>query len=235
MKIMPAIDIIGGKCVRLLKGDYAEQTNYEKSPVEMARYFESCGADRIHVVDLDGARQKKLVNVESVAEICRAVSIPVEFGGGIRTQDDIDALFKLGVSEVIFGSLAVKNPTLLTKFLEVFGSDRIIIAIDALNGVPKVSGWQEGSNLSVKELIDRMESIGVKTINYTDISRDGTLSSPNFEVYQQLLKKYPDLNFVASGGVSSKEDVEKLEKIGVYGVIIGKVLYEGTLNLLEIC
>lgn len=235
MEIIPAIDIIGGKCARLLKGDYEKQSIYEKTPVEMAKYFESCKADRIHVVDLDGAINKKLTNGKVIAEICEAVTIPVEVGGGVRTKDDIKTLFSLGVRSVVIGSLAVSNSDIVEQFIRSFGSEGIIIGIDVLNGTPRISGWVEDSELSIEELIEKMINIGVTIINYTDISRDGTLTSPNFEKYSELLKSYPKLKIVASGGVSSLEDVQKLRDIGVAGVIIGKAIYENKINLRELC
>ncbi|MDP3976017.1 MAG: 1-(5-phosphoribosyl)-5-[(5-phosphoribosylamino)methylideneamino]imidazole-4-carboxamide isomerase [bacterium] len=235
MLIIPAIDIIDGQCVRLLKGDYDRQTTYSKTPVEMAKYFESCGADKIHFVDLNGARACRLINVETIADVCRSVSIPVEVGGGIRTVENIQNLFNLGVSQVVIGSLAVENPELLKGFLRQFGSEKIIVGIDVLNGIPRVSGWREGSSVTVDELLQGLAQAGVRTITSTDISRDGTLSSPNFEQYEYLVQTYPQLNIVASGGVSCPEDVRKLEEIGVAGVIIGKAIYEGKINLQQLC
>ena len=235
MKIIPAIDIIDGKCVRLLKGDYSQMTHYEPTPVQMALEFEQAGADKIHLVDLDGAREKKIVNIASIQSVCAAVKIPVEVGGGIRSREDIAMLLQAGVAQVIIGSLAVKDPDLVAQFISEFGSEKIIIGIDALDGIVKVSGWLEGSSLTTDQLIEGMIKIGVRNITVTDISRDGTLTSPNFQMVVDLVKKYSWLNIVSSGGVSSAADVERLKTTGVSGVIIGKALYEGHINLKELC
>jgi phosphoribosylformimino-5-aminoimidazole carboxamide ribotide isomerase len=235
MNIIPAIDIIKGKCVRLYKGDYSQQTEYESSAQKMTKYFSNCRADKIHLIDLDAAKEKKLVNLETVKMVCETSEIPVEYGGGIRSSNDVEQLFELGVSQVIIGSLAVTKPDLIERWIQKYGEEKIIVAVDALDGEVKISAWEEGGKTKTTDLIQKTIRIGAKTINYTDISRDGTLSSPNFEVYQQLVDQYPDVKIVASGGVSSSEDLDQLRNIGVDGVIIGKALYEGNINLNEIC
>ncbi len=234
MKLIPAIDIMDGKCVRLLKGDYSAKTEYSEKPENMAKVFENSGADKIHVVDLDGAKAKKLINLRTIRAICSAVSIPVEVGGGIRTGKDIQKLLDLGVAQVIIGSLAVQEPEKITDFVKKFGADRIQIGIDVMNGIPKISGWMEDTDTTLEDLISDMASRGAKNFIITDISRDGTLTGPNFKLYQDLISKFPKLFFTASGGVSSKKDIDELRKIGILGAIIGKALYENKLDLLSL-
>lgn len=226
MLIIPAIDIINGKCVRLTKGDYNAVTEYAENPAEVARYFEQQGAKKIHVVDLDGAKTKKMVNLAAIKYICQSVQIPVQAGGGIRTKQDLKTLFELGISQAIIGSLAVTDPDRVTSFIQQFGTDRIQVSIDVMNGVAKISGWVDDTKASLNGLIADMTKRGVTTFIVTDIARDGTLTSPNFTLYKDLIAKFPKLFFIASGGVSSKSDIDELRKIGVSGAVIGKALYE---------
>ena len=234
MQIIPALDIMDGKCVRLRKGDYSQQTSYHVDPIEIAQEFVEIGATKLHLVDLDGAKAKQLINLKTIESICQTISIPVEVGGGIRTQEGIECLFSLGASEVIIGSLSVTNPEQVGSFLRQYGAEKIIVAIDLLNGEPRISGWLEAGGQTTDQLIQRLQSIGLKTLIVTDIDRDGTLSSPNFELYEGLIQKYPDLDIIASGGVSSITDLKRLPSLGVKGCILGKSLYEGTIKLTKL-
>lgn len=232
MLIFPAIDIRDGKCVRLFKGDFAQETVFSDKPAEMAQKWESQGAQFLHLVDLDGALAGASRNLETVKEILAAVDIPVELGGGIRTMENIDEVLALGVRRVILGSVAVKNPALVKKACAKYG-DRIVVGIDAKDGIVAVDGWGVSGDVDVTTLAKEMKKAGVKTIIYTDISRDGTLEGVNVEATAKLARE-SGVNIVASGGVKSTADIEALkpyEKDGIEGVIVGKSIYMGTLDL----
>lgn len=232
MLIFPAIDIRDGKCVRLFKGDFAQETVFSDKPAEMAQKWESQGAQFLHLVDLDGALAGASRNLETVKEILAAVDIPVELGGGIRTMENIDEVLALGVRRVILGSVAVKNPALVKEACAKYG-DRIVVGIDAKDGIVAVDGWGVSGDVDVTTLAKEMKKSGVKTIIYTDISRDGTLEGVNVEATAKLARE-SGVNIVASGGVKSTADIEALkpyEKDGIEGVIVGKSIYMGTLDL----
>lgn len=232
MLIFPAIDIRDGKCVRLFKGDFAQETVFSDKPAEMAQKWESQGAQFLHLVDLDGALAGASRNLETVKEILAAVDIPVELGGGIRTMENIDEVLALGVRRVILGSVAVKNPALVKEACAKYG-DRIVVGIDAKDGIVAVDGWGVSGDVDVTTLAKEMNKAGVKTIIYTDISRDGTLEGVNVEATARLARE-SGVNIVASGGVKSTADIEALkpyEKDGIEGVIVGKSIYMGTLDL----
>lgn len=232
MLIFPAIDIRDGKCVRLFKGDFAQETVFSDKPAKMAQKWESQGAQFLHLVDLDGALAGASRNLETVKEILAAVDIPVELGGGIRTMENIDEVLALGVRRVILGSVAVKNPALVKEACTKYG-DRIVVGIDAKDGIVAVDGWGVSGDVDVTTLAKEMKKAGVKTIIYTDISRDGTLEGVNVEATARLARE-SGVNIVASGGVKSTADIEALkpyEKDGIEGVIVGKSIYMGTLDL----
>ncbi len=234
MIIFPAIDIRGGKCVRLFKGDFAQETVFGDKPEEMAAKWQAQGGKFLHLVDLDGALAGKSQNLDTIKKIIAAVDIPVELGGGIRTMENIDEVLALGVRRVILGSVAVKNPELVKEACSKYG-DRIVVGIDAKDGIVAVDGWGVSGNVAGVELAKKMADAGVKTIIYTDISRDGTLSGVNVEATAQLARE-SGINVVASGGVSSIEDIKALlpyEKDGIEGVIVGKSIYTGSLDLKE--
>ena len=234
MLIFPAIDIRGGKCVRLYKGDFDQETVFGDRPDEMARKWEAIGGEFLHLVDLDGARAGKSMNLDAVKRIIAAVDIPVELGGGIRTMENIDEVLALGVRRVILGSVAVKNPELVRTACQKYG-DRIVAGIDAKDGIVAVEGWGISGNVRVEALAKEMAKAGVKTIIYTDISRDGTLEGVNVEATARLAREC-GINVVASGGVKSIEDIKALlpyEKDGIEGVIVGKSIYTGSLDLAE--
>ncbi len=232
MKLYPAIDIKDGQCVRLRQGVYEDKTVYADSPWKVAKEFEAAGAKFIHLVDLDGAREGRSVNDEAVRDIIENVSIPVEIGGGIRTTEDINKKLSLGVSRVIIGTEAVRRPDFVRESILEFGPEKIVVGIDAKNGMVAVSGWEELSAVSATDLALLMKDMGVKTIIYTDISKDGMLSGPNVE-QTRILAEETGLDIVASGGVSSAEDLRKLKEAGIYGAILGKALYEHRIDLKE--
>ena len=232
MLIFPAIDIRGGKCVRLLKGDFNQETVFSDRPEEMARQWEKQGAEYLHLVDLDGARAGHPENMETVKRILDSVSIPVELGGGIRTMENIDTVLSLGVQRVILGSVAVKDPELVRQACKKH-QERIVVGIDAKDGIVAVDGWGVSGNVDVTTLAKEMKKAGVKTIIYTDISRDGTLKGVNVKATAELARE-SGVRIVASGGVKSTTDIEALkpyEKDGIEGVIVGKSIYMGTLDL----
>ncbi len=234
MVIFPAIDIRGGKCVRLFKGDFAQETVFGDKPEEMAAKWQAQGGKFLHLVDLDGALAGKSQNLDTIKKIIAAVDIPVELGGGIRTMENIDEVLALGVRRVILGSVAVKNPELVKEACKKYG-DRIVVGIDAKDGIVAVDGWGVSGNVDAVELAKKMAEAGVKTVIYTDISRDGTLSGVNVEATARLARE-SGVKVVASGGVSDLEDIKALlpyEKDGIEGVIVGKSIYTGSLDLKE--
>ena len=234
MIIFPAIDIRGGKCVRLLKGDFAKETVFSDKPEEMAKKWQAQGAQFLHLVDLDGALAGRPQNLATVEKILAAVDIPVELGGGICTMESIDEVLALGVRRVILGSVAVRDPELVKTACAKYG-DRIVVGIDAKDGIVAVDGWGVSGDVEATALAKEMKKAGVKTIIYTDISRDGTLAGVNVEATAKLARE-SGVAVVASGGVKSIADIEALkpyEKAGIEGVIVGKSIYMGTLDLAE--
>ena len=232
MRIYPAIDIRGGKCVRLLKGDFEKETTFSDAPEEMAKKWEAMGAEYLHLVDLDGALAGMSKNLDTVKKILMAVDIPCELGGGIRSMENIKEVLDTGVERVILGSVAVKNPALVKEACAKYG-ERIVVGIDAKDGMVAVDGWGVSSDVKVTELAKKMKAVGVKTIIYTDISRDGTLEGVNVEATARLAKE-SGVKIVASGGVRSEADIRALlphEREGIEGVIVGKSIYMGTLDL----
>ena len=232
MIIFPAIDLRGGKCVRLIQGDFDKETVYSDDPQATALRWQEAGAKFIHVVDLDGARAGSPQNLPAIKNILDAVKIPIEVGGGIRTLDDMEKLLSLGVNRVILGSVAVENPALVREAVEKFG-DKIVVGIDARGGFVAVHGWGTSSNVTVGKLAKEIVAAGVKTIIYTDIAKDGMLSGVNADAFANLAK-FSGAQIVASGGVKSIEDIRALkarEVDGVVGVIVGKAIYTGSLDL----
>jgi phosphoribosylformimino-5-aminoimidazole carboxamide ribotide isomerase len=231
-EVIPAVDIKGGKCVRLYQGRADMEKVYFENPVEVAKRWEEEGALRIHVVDLDGAFEGVPKNIRIVEEIVKSVSVPVQFGGGVRTLKALEELFKIGVDRVVVGTVAVEEPELFEEMLKAFPG-RIVVGIDAKGGMVTTRGWVEVSNLSAVELARKMEEKPIWGFVYTDISRDGTLTSPNFEEIERFAGSVKE-PVIASGGVARVEDLVKLSKIkGVAGAIVGKALYEGRVNLKE--
>ncbi len=231
MRIYPAIDIIGGKCVRLVKGDYSQKTTYAENPVDVAKKWESLGCEFIHVVDLDGAKSGDMPNFELISNIASSVSVPIEVGGGIRDMNCIDKYLGAGIERVILGTSALRCPELVNEAVEKYGS-RIAVGIDAKDGMVAVSGWEDVSNVSALDFAKQMEQMGVKYIIYTDIATDGMLMGPNISAMKQMID-HVNVDIIASGGVTSLDDVEKLAEIGAHGAIIGKALYTNNIDLKE--
>ena len=234
MLILPAIDLRGGNCVRLVKGDFKQETIYSKHPEEIALRWEGEGAEFLHVVDLDGALAGEPQNMDAIKRILQAVKIPVEVGGGIRSMESIDRLISIGVSRVILGSVAVHKEELVREACSAYGN-RIVVGIDAKNGIVATDGWEKSASISAVELAKKLGAFGLETIIYTDISRDGTLSGVNVTETAHLARA-SGIKVIASGGVKSISDIEELKKRecdGIIGVIVGKSIYEGTLSLTE--
>jgi phosphoribosylformimino-5-aminoimidazole carboxamide ribotide isomerase len=231
MEIIPAIDLKGGKCVRLYQGDYSRETVFSQDPVGMALHWQSLGASRLHIVDLDGADKGELCHVSLVAEMVRSVQIPLQLGGGLRHMEVIEQVLGLGVERAIVGTAAIEDLVLVQEACQRFG-DRVIVSIDAREGFVATHGWKERTKIAASELMDKMASLGVRRFIYTDIARDGTLTEPNFDVIADLVSK-TSLPIIASGGVSSLEHIKKLAGLGVEGAIIGRALYTGDLDLRE--
>ena len=234
MIIIPAIDIIDGKCVRLTKGDYSKQVVYNEDPLEVAKQFEAAGIDRLHIVDLDGAKAGKIINLKTLESISAATMMTIDFGGGVKTIADVSNIFNAGASIVTIGSLAVKHPELLEEWLMEFGTQRFMIGADVLDGKIKISGWLEDGGIDIFSFIGKMLSLGVTNIFCTDISKDGVMEGPSLELYKQIMEEHPEVSLVASGGVSNINDVSLLKEIGCAGVIIGKAIYEGKVSIEEL-
>ena len=233
IELIPAIDIINGICVRLTKGDYDQKTAYGK-PLEMAQEFERIGFKRLHMVDLDGAKSKHIVNDKVLSEVASQTNLEIDFGGGIKTHTDIEKAFNAGAKMVTIGSIAVTEPRLFTWWLQKYGPDRIILGADVRDGKISINGWKEDSTENLLPFLKRYIDAGVRNVLCTEISKDGTLTGPAFELYSEVMKTYPDLNLIASGGVSSIEDIKALDAIGVPAVVFGKAIYEGKINLQEL-
>lgn len=231
MEIIPAIDIIGGKCVRLTQGDYSQVKTYSDSPLEMAKTFEDAGIRRLHLVDLDGAKQKHIVNKEVLQNIAQGTSLQVDFGGGVQSDEDIELAFRSGAHQITGGSIAVKMPSLFESWINKYGPDKIILGADVKNRKIAISGWQESTEVDVIEFIDNYRKLGIQYVICTDVAKDGLLQGPSVDLYKEIMAALPEIKLIASGGVSSYQDLEELEKIGVYGAIVGKAFYEGKVSL----
>jgi len=231
IELIPAIDIIDGQCVRLTEGDYGRKTVYGDSPVEKARAFEQMGFRRLHVVDLDGAKAKHIVNDRCLREITEGTSLVVDFGGGIKTTEDIEKAFAAGASMVTVGSVAVSNPQLFAQWLERYGADRIILGADVRNGKISINGWKDDSDQELIPFLRYYIDKGVKNVLCTEISKDGTLQGPAIDLYKRVMAEYPQLHLIASGGVSSNDDIDALQREGIPAVVFGKAFYEGKIDV----
>ena len=234
IELIPAIDIIDGQCVRLTKGDYQQKTVYRDSPAEVAKEFEQLGFKRLHVVDLDGAKSKHIVNSSVLRRITTETSLTVDFGGGIKTDADIEEAFEAGAAMVTVGSIAVTRPDLFLGWLQKYGADRMILGADVRGGKISINGWKEDSTEDFLPFLRKYIDAGVKNVLCTEISKDGTLQGPAIELYSQVMEAYPTLHLIASGGVSSKADIEALDAAGIPAVVFGKAIYEGRINLQDL-
>lgn len=234
IELVPAIDIIDGKLVRLTKGDYDQKTEYSHDPLEVAKQFESIGIRRLHVVDLDGAKGGHIVNYKTLERIANDTSMKVDFGGGIKSDEDVHVAFESGARMITGGSIAIKYPQMFLAWLEKYGSDRIILGCDIKEGHVAVQGWLESSDARWQTFLQSYVSRGVTQVISTDISKDGMLSGPNVELYKDMLEEFPGLHVTASGGVSCMSDVHQLDQAGVPAVIMGKAIYEGRITFSEL-
>ncbi len=234
IELIPAIDIIGGQCVRLTQGDYGEKKVYADNPAEMAKQFESMGFKRLHVVDLDGAKSRHIVNTETLRAITSSTSLVVDFGGGIKTDADIEQAFLCGASMVTVGSVAITSPTLFSSWLDRYGADKIILGADVRNGMVSINGWKEDSGEPLMPFLERYLAMGVNQVLCTDISRDGMLMGPAIELYSEVMKAHPSLHLIASGGVSCNADITELERRGIPAVVFGKAFYEGKIDIKQL-
>ncbi|MBQ7514160.1 MAG: 1-(5-phosphoribosyl)-5-[Prevotella sp.] len=233
IELIPAIDIINGQCVRLVKGDYAQKTVYG-SPLDMAREFERIGFGRLHMVDLDGAKSRHIVNGAVLQDIATATRLTIDFGGGIKTDHDIEEAFRCGAKMVTIGSVAVTQPDLFMGWLEKYGAERIILGADVRNGKISINGWKEDSTEDLLPFLKKYIEAGVKNVLCTEISKDGTLAGPAIDLYKRVMEAYPSLHLIASGGVSSIADIQALDTAGIPAVVFGKAIYEGRIDLREL-
>ena len=233
IELIPAIDIINGQCVRLTKGDYDQKTVYGQ-PLDMAREFEHIGFRRLHVVDLDGAKSKHIVNIDVLRSLTAETSLTVDFGGGIKTDDDMQKAFDNGAVMVTVGSIAVTDPDRFMGWLEKYGAERIILGADVRNGKISINGWKEDSTEDLLPFLQKYINAGVRNVLCTEISKDGTLAGPAIDLYKRVMDAYPQLHLIASGGVSSIEDIKALDAAGIPAVVFGKAIYEGRIDLREL-
>ena len=233
MKIIPAIDIIDGKCVRLSKGDYGTKKIYNENPLEVAKEFEDFGIKYLHLVDLDGAKSKHIVNQKVLEAIAKETSLEIDFGGGLKTLKDIEIAFNSGSKQITIGSIAVQNPDFCFDLIEKYSPEKIMLGADCDNRKIKTSGWLEESSFDIIDFILKYQNKGIKNVICTDISKDGMLQGASDELYEEILEK-TDIGLIASGGISDMEDVFKMKKIGCSGTIIGKAIYEGRINLQQL-
>jgi len=234
MILIPAIDIINGQCVRLTKGDYDTKKVYNESPVEVAKAFEGAGLTHVHVVDLDGARAKHIVNAKVLEEIASKTSLQVDFGGGIKSEGDLQTAFDCGASQVTLGSIAVSAPELVLEWLEKFGSERLILGADAKNRRIATHGWEQDSGLDVIDFVKDYTQKGFEYVLCTDVAKDGMLQGPSLELYYELLEELPEIALIASGGVTTMDDIYQCAELGCAAAVIGKAIYEGKISLKEL-
>ena len=234
MRLIPAIDIIEGKCVRLSKGDYDTKKIYNESPLEVAKEFEAHGIEYLHLVDLDGAKSKHIVNHKVLEEIASQTNLKIDFGGGLKTDEDLRIAFESGANQITGGSIAVKDATTFKSWLLRFGAEKIILGADANNEKIAVSGWLEESDQKLIPFVQGYQKQGVSYVICTDISKDGMLQGPSFDLYQKMLNEIPDIKLIASGGISTFSELPKLAEIGCEGTIIGKAIYENRISMKQL-
>ncbi|MET3025947.1 1-(5-phosphoribosyl)-5-[(5-phosphoribosylamino)methylideneamino]imidazole-4-carboxamide isomerase [Flavobacterium sp. UW10123] len=234
MRIIPAIDIIEGKCVRLSKGDYDTKIIYNENPLEVAKSFEAHGIEYLHLVDLDGAKSSKIVNYKILEQIATQTSLKIDFGGGLKSDDDLRIAFESGANQITGGSIAVKNRAIFEKWISQYGSDKIILGADAKDEKIAVSGWLEESNEDLVPFIQDYQSKGIQYVICTDIAKDGMLQGPSFDLYSKILAEAKGVKLIASGGISTFDELPKLAELGCEGTIIGKAIYEGRITLKQL-
>ena len=234
MRIIPAIDIIDGKCVRLSKGDYDTKKIYNENPLEVAKSFEAHGIQYLHLVDLDGAKSSRIVNYKVLEQIASKTSLKIDFGGGLKSDSDLKIAFESGANQITGGSIAIKQPEVLKSWIQQYRADKIILGADAMNEKIAISGWLEESKEEVIPFIQNYQKEGIQYVICTDISKDGMLEGPSFELYQRILEQTKDVKLIASGGISSFDELPKLAELGCEGTIIGKAIYEGRISLKQL-
>lgn len=234
MRIIPAIDIINGECVRLSKGDYNKKTVYSKNVLDVAKNFEDNGIQFLHLVDLDGAKQNRIINYKILEKISSQTNLIIDFGGGLKSEEDIKIAFQSGAKQVTLGSVAIKNPELFLKSLEKYGSEKIILGADARKEKIAVSGWLEESQTNIYDFIKEKTESGIQYVISTDIDKDGMLEGPSFDLYEKIIAENPNIKLIASGGITSASDLEKVKSIGCEGAIIGKALYENRITFKDL-
>jgi phosphoribosylformimino-5-aminoimidazole carboxamide ribotide isomerase len=234
MRIIPAIDIINGKCVRLTQGDYGKVKVYREDPVDVALEFQNADLEYLHLVDLDGAKKGKVINWDVVEEIQGKTALMVDFGGGVKMEEDVQRLLDLGVNQINIGSLAIKEPKKFSSWMEKYGAENFILSADVRNENVMINGWLESANFRLFDLVEQFIADGLQYLTCTDIGLDGMLKGPNIALYKKLKNKFPNLKIIASGGISSLEDLKELNYIQMHGAIIGKAIYEGKLKLEEL-
>lgn len=235
IELIPAIDLIDGKCVRLTKGDYDQKTIYNEDPVNQAMEFQRLGFRRLHIVDLDGAKSKHIVNDAVLKAITQATDLIVDFGGGIKSTEDIEKAFMAGAHMVTIGSVAVTEPELFMGWLRKYGAEKIILGADVRNGMVSINGWKEDSSEALLPFLEKYVNAGVRNVLCTEISKDGTLAGPATELYRKVMAQYPHLHLIASGGVSCNADIQQLDENGIPAVVFGKAYYEGKIDIKELC
>lgn len=230
MQLIPAIDIIDGQCVRLTQGDYNQKTTYASDPVAVAQQFEEAGIKRLHLVDLDGAKARRVINIAVLQAIAKATNLHIDFGGGVQSEDDLARVFDAGAQQITAGSIAVRSRETVIRWLERYGAERIILGADVREGQIAIHGWQERSALSLMDFLEDYTALGLRYCICTDVSKDGLLQGASVELYRSIVERFPDLQLIASGGVRHLEDLQTLARLGCHGAIVGKALYEGTLS-----
>lgn len=234
IQIIPAIDLIDGHCVRLTQGDYSQKKIYNENPLEVAKSFEDAGITRLHLVDLDGAKQKRIINHKILELIATKTNLHIDFGGGVQSDEMIEIAFNSGAKQVTGGSVAVKNPALFENWLQTYGGEKIILGADARDEKIAISGWEEATTESIYDFVGEYIKKGAKYAISTDVAKDGLLQGPSFDLYQNLQDQFPDLQIIASGGVAEFNDIVKLNDMNIFGVIVGKAIYEGRVTLKQL-
>lgn len=234
INIIPAIDIIQGKCVRLSQGDYTKQKTYNENPLEVAKSFEDHGIKHLHLVDLDGAKSSKVVNWKVLESIANNTSLKIDFGGGVKSDEDIRKVFESGANQITAGSIAVKSPDKVYEWMSTYGSERIILGADVKNNKIAINGWKEESKIELFSFLEDFTKKGVEHVICTDISKDGMMAGSSIDLYKEIMSRFPALKLIASGGVSSMREIQELQTSNLYGAIVGKAIYEGQITLQEI-
>jgi len=234
INIIPAIDIIQGKCVRLSQGDYTKQKTYNENPLEVAKSFEDHGIEHLHLVDLDGAKSAKVVNWKVLESIANNTNLKIDFGGGVKSDEDIKKVFESGANQITAGSIAVKSPDKVVEWMSNYGAERIILGADVKNNKIAINGWKEESEIELFPFLEEFSKHGIEHVICTDISKDGMMAGSSVELYRDIMNRFPNLKLIASGGVSSMQEIRDLEEFNLYGAIVGKAIYEGQISLKEI-